>query len=568
MHQTAKPIFQGDSTLSKYEKELVEKGLVSQAQLEIAKISKENLGLDLGSVLIKKGFVTEVKLLEFIAQKKNIPFISLKDLQIDSEVVHRVPLHIARQHMLIPIAKHENKIRVAMANPFDSFALDDLKDIFRAEIEAYLVSSVEIGKAIEKYFEGGDLEKNASITLEVVSDTGDQSQSETRLMQEMASGPKVINAVNQIIARADMDKASDIHIEPRQHEVLVRYRIDGLLRDKDRLIKSMQLPLISRIKIIGGLDIAERRVPQDGRVRVMLVGKPLDLRISTCPTQYGEKIVIRLLSKDGVRSIEALGFGEKERRLFSDIISKSHGIFLATGPTGSGKSTTLYAALSRINSSEKNIISIEDPIESEVEGVNQVSVNTKTGLTFASVLRSVLRQDPDVIMLGEIRDSETAEIAVRAAITGHMVLSTLHTNSAAGVISRLMDLGVESFLLAGALKGVLAQRLVRKICQGCRMEIPVDRARFGPWADQITNAFNGKGCKDCGFTGFKGRAGIFELAAIDDKTRELIAEGKPDDVIEAAFRENGVKSILQDGLDKVNSGVTTIEEIFRVTQED
>jgi len=431
MHSGEAYIFQGDQTLYKFEKELVKDGLISADQLAIARISKENLGVDLGAILIKKGFVTENQLLDFLAHHLNIPFVSLKDFKLDAEVVRRIPLHIAKQHKVIPLEKDGDKIKVAMANPFDSFAKDDLRDIFNCEIVPYLVSIQEIENTINEFFEGISNDEEKIITVEVATDSEAQSAAQTRKMQEMASGPKVVAAVNNIIARANMEKASDIHIEPGKSKVQIRYRIDGLLRDAGTLIKNMHMPVVSRIKIMGGLDIAERRVPQDGRVRVLLVGKPMDMRISTCPTQYGEKIVIRLLSRDNVRSIEALGFEEKQRRLFSDIISKSHGIFLSTGPTGSGKSTTLYAALTRLNSPDKNIISIEDPVENEIENVTQVAVSTKTGLTFASVLRSVLRQDPDVIMIGEIRDAETAQIAVRAAITGHMVLSTLHTNTAA-----------------------------------------------------------------------------------------------------------------------------------------
>ncbi|MDO8518980.1 MAG: ATPase, T2SS/T4P/T4SS family, partial [Deltaproteobacteria bacterium] len=527
---------------------------------------RDNLGLDLGSALIKKGFVTENKLLQFLSHHLNTPFATLQGFEFDPELVHRVPQHVARQHHVIPMSQKGNKVCVAMANPFDSFARDDLKDIFKAEIIPHLASASEIDEALEKFFqeEEGDLKL---VTLEVSTESDESGATETRKMQEMALGPKIVTTVNGLLARAFAEKASDIHIEPTRTKVLIRYRVDGLLRDRGSLAKNMHLPVVSRIKILGGLDIAERRIPQDGRVRVLMVGKPLDLRISTCPTQHGEKIVIRLLSKDGVRSIEALGFEDKERKIFSDIISKSHGIFLATGPTGSGKSTTLYAALSRINSSDKNVISIEDPIENEIEGVNQVAVNTKSGLNFAAVLRSVLRQDPDIILIGEIRDAETAQIAVRAAITGHMVLSTLHTNTAVGAISRLNDLGVEPFLLCSALKGLLAQRLVRKICSKCRTETEPDLARWGNLA-KVKKAFMGKGCKACNYSGYAGRIGIFELAAVEGKVQEMIHNKATEGEIVKSFRESGVKSILQDGLEKVEKGLTTLEEVMKVTQEE
>lgn len=565
--------FQGGDTVEKNEAELVKAGLITHDQLAIAKISKANLGIDLASVLIAKKFITEGKLLEFIAKVRGIAFVSLTNFKVDNDVVHRVQLHIAKQHVMIPLERRNGKVCVAMANPFDAFALDDLKVAFPGEqIEPYLVNSKEIEEAIHQYFEKEQMQPEASneegISMEVINTNDADSQTGAKAMQDMASGPKVVATVSNIIGRADADGASDIHIEPHREFIQVRYRIDGLLRDKIKLQKNMLMPIVSRIKILAGLDIAERRVPQDGRVRVKLVGKALDLRISTCPTQHGEKIVIRLLAKEGVRSIEGLGFDEKERKVFNDIITKSNGIFLATGPTGSGKSTTLYAALARINSSEKNIISIEDPIESEIEGINQIAVNIKAGLTFATILRSVLRQDPDVIMLGEIRDKETAEIAVRAAITGHLVLSTLHTNSAAGICSRLHDLGVEPFLLATALKGVLAQRLVRRICKNCKIEVPIDRERYGVLVEKLGKAYHGKGCKDCSYTGYRGRAGIFELAHINDHTRSAIAKGLDDSQIEKTFREANVKSIIQDGTDKVSAGITTIEEVLRVTSED
>lgn len=567
MYQAEGQIFQGNEVISKYEKDLVAEGLISEDQLTIAKISQDNLGIDLCSALIKKGFISEEKLLEFMAGHLGVPFVTLKDYQLDPDVIHLMPLHIARQHHVIPMARKGGRICVAMANPFDSFAKDDLKNIFKSEIDIHLASAQEIDGAIERFFEDHASEGSHLLTIEV-STEADQSETETRKMQEMALGPRIVAIVNNLIAKANAEKASDIHIEPTRRKVHIRYRIDGLLHERGSLAKNMHLPVVSRIKILAGLDIAERRIPQDGRVRVLLVGKPLDMRISTCPTQHGEKVVIRLLSKDSVRNIESLGFNDRERRLFSDIISKSHGIFLATGPTGSGKSTTLYAALMRINSSEKNVISIEDPIENEVEGINQVAVNTKAGLTFASVLRSVLRQDPDVIMIGEIRDAETARIAVRAAITGHMVLSTLHTNTASGAISRLADLGVESFLLASALKGVMAQRLVRKICPHCRHEIPPGPLPFGGLANNPKKSFHGKGCKACNYTGYSGRVGIFELAPINEAVRTKIHNNAPESEIVKAFRNMGVKSIIEDGVEKIEAGITTLEEVMRVTQED
>ncbi len=569
MYSPGEDRFQVGEALKPFEKFLVDEGLITTDQLAIANISKENLGLDLGSVLIKRGFITENKLLEFFSRHSKVPFVSVKNYDLDPEIARMIPLHIAKQHLIIPIKKKGDKICVAMANPFDTYALDDLKDALEGqESIPYLASAREILETIDRYFEGNAAEENITLTIQVASDADAAGAEEARKMQEMASGTKIVSAVNSMIARAHAEKASDIHIEPSRKKTRIRFRVDGLLRERGTLAKTMLLPIVSRIKILAGLDIAEHRIPQDGRVRVLLVGKPLDLRISTCPTQFGEKVVIRIHTQDEVRNIETLGFLEQERKVFSEIISKSHGIFLATGPTGSGKSTTLYAALIRINSSEKNIISIEDPIESEIEGINQISVNTKSGMTFASILRSVLRQDPDVIMIGEVRDGETAQIAVRAAITGHMVLSTLHTNTASGTISRLIDLGVEPFLLASALRGVLAQRLVRKICEGCQQETTLDPVKYGEITKAISKAYMGKGCKACNYSGFSGRIGIFELAPINEEVRQLIISKASDGVIVQALRKMGVKSIIEDGIAKINAGITTIDEVLRVTCED
>lgn len=556
--------FQGSEVLNRFEKNLVEEGLITNDQLAIAKISTENLGLDLGSVLIKKGFVNEKQLLAFLAHHLEVPFISLSEASIDLELLRRIPLHLARQHKALPIGYRDGKILLAMVNPFNSMAKDDLADHLKEEVSPCLVSLAEMDELIQEYFQGGRKEEEKFLSIEIATPHDEESITERKKMEEMASGPKIVTAVNQIIAKANAERASDIHIEPYRNKLQIRYRVDGLLQEGGVLNKSLHMPLVSRIKILAGMDIAERRVPQDGRIRILLIGKPVDLRISTCPTQHGEKIVIRLLSKDSVKSIESLGLNKKERRLFAGIISKTHGIFLSTGPTGSGKSTTLYAALHRLNSAEKNIISIEDPIENDIEGVNQVSINSKAGLNFASVLRSVLRQDPDVIMVGEIRDAETAQIAVRAAITGHMVLSTLHTNTAVGAIARLLDLGVESFLLASALKGVMAQRLVRRICSECRVEVE-NRGKF---SQRITQAYQGKGCERCHYTGYSGRVGIFELVPITEKIIKLIHDEAKESEMEQALREMGIKSIIEYGLEKVQAGVTTLEEVLRVTQEE
>lgn len=555
-------------SVSHFAQDLVQEGLLTKDQLAVAKVSQQNLGEDLGSILVKKGYVTEAELLEFLSRHLKIPYVSLKKIKPDPRLLREIPVTVAKKHLVIPLKKNsDGRIEVAMANPLDSFVIDDLKQTFHGEIHPRLASAQEILENIEQAYQGPVVEKEKKVIgiLETISEEETFGKLEYKKIEEMASGPKVIAAVNEIISKAWNERASDIHIEPYAEAARIRYRIDGFLNERGALTKNMHLAVVSRIKIMAGLDIAEHRIPQDGRVRIRMVGRTLDMRISTCPTQYGEKVVLRLLFKESLRTIEDLGLDPKERRLFSNMVAAPHGIFLATGPTGSGKSTTLYAAMMRINSPDINIVSIEDPIESEIEGIAQIAVNPKTGLDFAKILRSVLRQDPDVIMIGEIRDSETANIAIRAAITGHMVLSTLHTNTAAGAISRLLDLGVEPFLLNAALQGVMAQRLVRKICPSCKEEIPVNPTTLGPIAQKMNQAFRGKGCSECLLSGYWGRVGIFELVPMTDTLRGMVYNKASDLALETEVRKMGIVSLREDGLCKVEKGITTIEEVLRVT---
>ncbi len=418
---------------------------------------------------------------------------------------------------------------------------------------------------------GGETIEVSNYDREVPGDAAEK-------LEELAAGSKIVNIVNSIVIKAYNEKASDIHIEPMSDSVRVRYRVDGLLEERIVLSKKMLMPVVSRLKIMGGMDIAERRIPQDGRVNLKFMGNRVDMRLSIYPTMHGEKVVIRLLSRESIIGLEDLGFGEEDRKKFADIIARPHGIFLVTGPTGSGKTTTLYAALQRINSQEKNIISIEDPIENEITGVSQAQVNLKAGLTFASALRSILRQDPDVIMVGEIRDRETTDIALRSAMTGHMVFSTLHTNTAIGAIARLADLGAEPFLISSAILGVLSQRLVRKICPGCKKELEPNAghvaylSKCGDYVkaliDKPFKLYRGAGCKACRMSGYKGRIGIFELVVFTEKMRQLIAVKASEDDLRNEARGMGVKEIREEGVDKALAGITTIEEVIRVTQED
>ena len=558
--------FAGDA-LRKFADDLVTENLITHDQLILAKASEQNLGIDIGHILIARGFIKEEALLEFVAKKINTPIIQPTDDEIDVLTLQMLPFEIAKKHLILPVYKNEaNQVTVIMSDPNNPAAKEEMRGYFPDGVNIGLATPKFILDLLQKKHENKSHDALSNVALEMETGNSDdlQTEVETRRIQEIASGPKIISAVNNIIANAKKDAASDIHIEPFRETVRVRYRVDGVLIDKGSLPKSMHMALVSRIKIMGGLDIAERRTPQDGKSRVTLMGRPLDLRISTLPTQFGEKIVMRLFATDNSKTIDSLGFNKEDQKKFLSIIGKPNGIFLVTGPTGSGKSSTLYAGLQRINSPDINIMTIEDPVESEVAGINQVAINPKTGLTFASVLRSALRQDPDVIMLGEIRDGETAEIATRAAITGHMVLSTLHTNTAAGAIDRLKDMGIEPFMIASALRGVLAQRLVRTICQNCKVPVPTENEYNIP----IKKAFKGKGCEKCKQTGFTGRIGIFEILSMDRELRELIHKGAGEGEIDQHLRSHGVPSIMEDGIQKVEDGLTTIDEVLRVTMAD
>lgn len=553
---------------------LVRAGLITSEQLAVARVSKEDLGVDLAEILIQKKFVTEKEILQFLSRELNVPYLSLADTELDLELVKNIPISLAKRYTLFPVSKQDGSLVVAMSNPLDLAAKDDLRAILHCEIEPVLSSKEDILEAISRYYAVENNLKTehhierAAHELEVIGSPEEEPlETSSERLQEIASGPKVITVVNQILSRAYSEKASDVHIEPYRDLVRIRYRVDGFLEERETLSRQMLLPIISRIKIMAGLDIAERRIPQDGRIRINLLGNCLDLRISTYPTMKGEKVAIRLLCKENLINIEDLGFRENERKLFADLVGRSYGLFLVTGPTGSGKSTTLYSGLMRINAPDKNIVSIEDPVESEVPGINQAQINPKAGITFATALRAILRQDPNVVMVGEIRDAETADIAVRAAMTGHMVLSTLHTNTASGVVSRLLDLGVESFLLSSALIGILNQRLVRKICPHCKEEVAVDKSHLGASARIIKKMFRGKGCQNCRMTGYQGRVGIFELAPVEATIRELIYRKASDVMIREQFRKMGVKDIREDGFEKVNAGLTTLDEVMRVTEE-
>jgi type IV pilus assembly protein PilB len=548
--------------------ELVERGLLSADQLAVAQETQRNLGGDLGHILIKRGFVSEEQLLEFLSQRIDIPFISLRDYAIDSEVLKLVPVALAKKYHFMPLFRIEETLTLAMADPLDVVALDELRDALHCDLQAVLASAGEIDAIIKESYELPGPAEGEPSDVEVVQFGIDAVEDKADHLREIASGARVVAEVDKLIRSAAAENASDIHIEPMASSLKVRNRIDGVLEDRQTFAKQMHLPIITRIKIIAGMDIAERRVPQDGRVRVKVHGAMLDMRVSTYPTMFGEKVVVRLFSKEQLLGLEALGFADTEREAFERIISQPHGIFLVSGPTGSGKTTTLYAALQKINKQDLNIVSIEDPIENEVAGINQAQVNMKAGLTFASALRSILRQDPDVIMVGEIRDKETADIAVRSAITGHLVFSTIHTNTAVGAIPRLMDLGVEPFMITSALIGVMSQRLVRCVCRDCRVKMSDEENAYAALGlPPNTPIYRGTGCKSCRMSGYSGRTGLFEIVPIDGKLRSMIVAQKPEDELIAYARSKGIQDLRARGRELVLAGKTTPDEVLRVTEE-
>jgi len=478
-----------------------------------------------------------------------------------------------RDSRIIPMEMKNNVLKVIMADPSSREVIDALKVAMRADVQIYSGDEKAIEDYIARYY--GQESQEINKIIENIDDKGFEYSADDGEdighLKDLASEAPIIKLVNMIIARALESRASDIHVEPFEDELIIRFRIDGVLHNVETAPKKLQAAIISRIKIMAKLNIAERRLPQDGRIRIKVSNKEIDLRISTIPVLYGESIVMRILDKEGiVIDLERLGFAEDMLLQFNKLIQKPNGIILVTGPTGSGKTTTLYGVLDKINSPEKKIITVEDPIEYQLKGVNQIQLKPQIGLNFTNTLRHIVRQDPDVIMIGEIRDLETAEIAVQSALTGHLVLSTLHTNDAPSAITRLLDLGLESFLLSSTIRGILAQRLVRVICPHCREEnITEDAIENLALSDgQVpVTTYRGKGCEKCTFTGYLGRLGIFELLVIDDNIRRLIL--KTTDAVELRQMavKLGMKTILEDGHTKVKNGITTLSEVYRVTQE-
>lgn len=539
---------------------LVENGLITHDQLQEALADKEE-GQKLGNVLIKKGYITEQQLIEVLEFQLGIPHVSLFQYPIDINLVNLVPKEFARRKSLVPLKKSGDRLFVAMADPMDYTSIDDLRLRTGFQIETVIATKEDIQRTINRYYESDD-----SYNIDEIGKLNPIIQEEVEQISD--EDAPIVKLVNQLLLNAVQQRASDIHIDPQENKVLVRYRVDGVLKTERTLSKNTQNVLIARIKIMSKLDITESRVPQDGRIKRTIDFHPVDLRISTLPTVYGEKIVMRILDLGStLTDINKLSLNKLNHQRFIELIERPNGIILITGPTGSGKSTALYAALNHLNHEGTNIITVEDPVEYQLEGINQVQVNTNVGMTFARGLRAILRQDPNIIMVGEIRDQETAEIAIRSSLTGHLVLSTIHTNDAISTITRLVDMGIEPFLVASSLAGILSQRLVRRVCRDCAETVVPTKSElqlFERRGMKIDKVVRGRGCGRCNMTGYKGRLAVHELLVIDEKIRRMIMDQEAVSKIREQAIRNQMIFLLDDGLLKVKQGLTTTEEILKI----
>ncbi|MDY5576372.1 MAG: ATPase, T2SS/T4P/T4SS family [Lachnospiraceae bacterium] len=551
---------------------LMEKGLITEEQLGQALAEQKEKGTLLGETIVALGFVTQDQMIDILCDQLGVEYVNLRKYEIDDEAVHLLAEPVARKYRLIPIAKSKkeaNVLIVAMADPMDIMAIDDVSIVTGMQVEPVLSTSEDIEYYLDKSFGkqqasaiAEQFKKEQGNVLDVEIDAEDLSRKE-----DIENSP-IVQLVRNIIEQAARQRASDIHIEPFEDIVKVRYRIDGNLREIMTYEKSLFAAMMARIKIISGMDIAEKRKPQDGRITIEVDRKEYDIRVSNLPTVYGEKCVMRLAYKEGFKRDKAdLGMRPEDLEKFDNILKNPHGIILVTGPTGSGKSTTLYTALNELNGEDVNIITVEDPVEANVDGVNQVQVNVKAGLTFASALRSILRQDPDIIMIGEIRDTETASIAVQASITGHLVVSTLHTNSTAGTIGRIIDMGIEPYLLGDSLVGIIAQRLVRRLCEckKAKKADEVEKKLLGvPVSEDIT-IYEPCGCQACGNTGYRGRIGIYEIMTITKTIKRLIASNATAEELKAAAEKEGMSSLRSSAAKYVKEGITSVAEMMKVT---
>ena len=552
-------------------------GLVSREQAVAARQIAAQEDEPVMDVLAREGAVSKLDMLKALAGQFGMETITLTGLDIPREVLDMVPGDVAQRYKVVPVFKHESILTVALGDPLDVDTLDGLRYVLKCNVEGVVAPPEEIEKAIANYYGRatgaveGMLQEITEGTLALPEDVKKQLVGDENVTE---SDAPIIKLVSLIIMEAFRSRASDIHLEPMPKKFRVRYRIDGVLHEVDSPPKRLQSAIISRVKIMANMSIAEKRVPQDGRIQINVMGRDLDLRVSSIPTNHGESIVMRILDKAGIAlGLPQLGFFSDDQQIFERLITLSDGIILVTGPTGSGKTTTLYACLNTINKPDRKIITVEDPVEYQMSGINQVQVRSDIGMTFSAALRAILRQAPNIIMIGEIRDMETAEIAVNASLTGHLVFSTLHTNDAPSAVTRMIDIGVKPFLVASSTRAIMAQRLVRKICEKCKEPYQPQETELrllGPAAKQLASAqlFHGKGCADCQFTGYRGRLGIYEIFQIDDQVRNLIFEQVSSTELRIKARELGMRTLREDGLRKVVAGITTLEEVLRVTMGD
>lgn len=539
---------------------LVESGIITDSQLKSA-LEEKSENQKLGDVLLQRGDITEQQLIEVLEFQLGIPHVTLYRYPFDTKLFSLISKEAAKRNVMIPLKKEADKLFVAMADPMDYYTIEDLRLATGFQIETAIATKDDILRSINKYYDLDD-------SFEDMRDSSREAAPAVQEEEITDQDSPVVKLVNQLIGNAITMRASDIHIDPQETKVAVRYRVDGVLRTERVLPKHMQSMLSARIKIMANLDITEHRVPQDGRIKTNLDFRHVDLRVSTLPTVFGEKIVLRVLDlSSSLNDLTQLGFNKVNLKRFVTMIEKPVGIVLITGPTGSGKSSTLYAALNRLNNEQVNIITVEDPVEYQLEGINQIQINANVGLTFAAGLRSILRQDPNIIMVGEIRDKETVEIAIRASLTGHLVLSTIHTNDSLSTVTRLLDMGVEQFLVASSISGIVAQRLVRKVCRDCAgQQEPTKREIeiFAKRGMKIDRVVRGRGCASCNMTGYKGRIAIHEVLVINDEMRRVIMNNESFSKLRELAYKNKTIFLIDDGLLKVKQGITTTEEVLRV----
>jgi type II secretion system protein E len=532
-------------------------------------------GLSITQMIVEAGYAAEAEFLEAVGKILNLPFIRLNEVAITKDALGKLPAKVVFQYNIIPLAVENGVLQVATNDPFNAAVIDAVRLVSGGRVRMVLSPAADIAKAINKFYGVGADTMERLMEDDAIDDSEESILTKVDL-SDLDQEASIVKFVNQVIWEAYKDRATDIHFEPMEDELRIRYRVDGVLHQTSMppQLKRFQPAIVSRIKVMSNMDIAEKRLPQDGRIGLSIHGESLDIRVSTIPTVYGESISLRLLTRGtGLLELDSIGMNPSDEAVIRKLIEKPHGILLVTGPTGSGKSTTLYSCLHTINSIDQRIITIEDPIEYEISGVNQIAVRPEIGLTFAAGLRHILRQDPDVIMVGEIRDYETAEIAIRASMTGHLVFSTLHTNDAAGAITRLIDMRIEPFLISSSVEAIIAQRLVRVLCDACKREKEIEESflreiNFPPPAAGGVKIYEAGGCEKCRRTGFLGRRGIFEALAVNDAIRPLIIGRESSNVIKQAAVRQGMRTLREDGWVKVGGGVTTIEEVLRVTEED